>query len=101
MQAGGRSTEVDAAMRVQLVEAGLKTRKDFTGRLGYGIGLNFRPSAGEMIHDFSPANEFLLQEGMVFHLLMVAEGMGFSDTVLVTRTGIDYITRFLRELLAL
>jgi Xaa-Pro dipeptidase len=54
-----------------------------------------------MIHDFSPASQYRLEEGMVFHLLMVAEGMGFSDTVLVTGTGIDYLTRFPRKLLAL
>jgi Xaa-Pro dipeptidase len=101
MKAGALSTDIDTAMREPLIEAELKPQQNFTGRLGYGIGLNFRPSAGEMIHDFSPGNRYRLEEGMVFHLLMVAEGMGFSDTVLVTGTGIDYITQFPRELLAL
>jgi len=99
MKAGVQSTEIDAIFREPMIEAKLKVRETYTNRLGYGLGLNFRPSGAEFIREFTPRCDFVLEEGMVFHMIMAGEGLGFSDTIVVTRNGIDYITEFPREFL--
>lgn len=101
MKAGASAIEIDAAMRAPMLEAGLKQRHSYTNRLGYGMGLNFRPSPGEFIREFTPSCDFVLEEGMVFHMIMAANGLGYSDTVAVTRDGIEFITKFPREFLVL
>lgn len=101
MKAGASAIAIDAAMRAPMLEAGLKQRHAYTNRLGYGLGLNFRPSPGEFIREFTPSCDFELEEGMVFHMIMAANGLGYSDTVVVTRDGIEFITKFPREFLVL
>ncbi|WP_250502070.1 Xaa-Pro peptidase family protein [Caballeronia sp. AZ7_KS35] len=101
MKAGARSLDIDAAMRAPMLEAGLKQRASYTNRLGYGMGLNFRPSPGEFIREFTPSCDFILEEGMVFHMIMAANGLGYSDTVAVTKDGIEFLTKFPREFVVL
>jgi len=98
MRAGVVATEVDTAFREPMIEAGLKVRETYTNRMGYGLGLNFRPSPGEFFREFTPSSGFTLESGMVFHMIMAAEGLGFSDMVVVTDDGIDLLTDFPREL---
>lgn len=98
IRAGARSRDVDALCREPLIEAGLKDRKVYTNRVGYGLGLNFRPTPGEFFREFTPQADFILEEGMVFHMIQSAKGLGFSDTIVVTREGYDLITRFPRQL---
>ncbi|TIV13340.1 MAG: aminopeptidase P family protein, partial [Mesorhizobium sp.] len=64
----------------------------------YSLGLNQRPSAGEFIREFVPDVEWVLEPGMVFHMLMMAAGMGFSETVLVTEHGPERLTTMERKL---
>jgi len=97
---GVSAREIDALCRAPLIEAGLKDRATYTNRVGYALGLNFRPSPGEFFREFTPTADFTLEDGMVFHMIQSANGLGFSDTIAVTADGCDFITRYPRKLFA-
>jgi len=40
----------------------------------------------------------VLEEGMVFHMIQSAVGLGFSDTIVITANGFEFITKYPREL---
>ncbi len=94
---GARSTDADRACREPLIRAGLKSREEFTRRIGYSLGLNFRPTPGEMVVEFSPRMDFEIEAGMVFMLLLSHEGVGIGDTVTVTQDGPRLLTRLPRK----
>ncbi|MBZ9910420.1 MULTISPECIES: M24 family metallopeptidase [Mesorhizobium] len=96
MRPGTPASVIDRACREPLLATGL--RKTYTNRSGYSLGLNYRPSAGEFIREFVPGVEWVLEPGMVFHMLMMAAGMGFSETVLVTEQGPERLTCMERKL---
>ncbi|NGO55632.1 aminopeptidase P family protein [Mesorhizobium camelthorni] len=96
MRPGTPAGVIDRACREPLLASGL--RETYTNRAGYSLGLNYRPSAGEFIREFVPGVEWVLEHGMVFHMLMMAAGMGFSETVLVTERGPERLTRMERKL---
>jgi Xaa-Pro dipeptidase len=100
---GVTSGAVDEAGRGVVERAGLG--KHWLHRTGYSIGIGFPPGWGEgHIFDLKPHDERRLEAGMTFHLvpLLLIPGtgaMGFSETVLVTRTGCDVLTRVPRRLI--
>ncbi|MFB9264769.1 M24 family metallopeptidase [Bradyrhizobium erythrophlei] len=96
MRPGTPAGVIDRACREPLLASGL--RETYTNRSGYSLGLNYRPSAGEFIREFVPGVEWILEHGMVFHMLMMAAGMGFSETVLVTDRGPERLTSMERKL---
>ncbi|WMY10891.1 M24 family metallopeptidase [Paraburkholderia phenoliruptrix] len=96
MQPGTPASVVDKACREPLIASGL--RETYTNRAGYSLGLNYRPSAGEFIREFVPGVNWTLEPGMVFHMLMMGAGMGFSETVLVTENGPERLTTMDRKL---
>ncbi|MEK9282345.1 MULTISPECIES: Xaa-Pro peptidase family protein [unclassified Bradyrhizobium] len=96
MRPGTSADVVDRACRKPLLASGL--RETYTNRAGYSLGLNYRPSAGEFIREFVPGVEWVIEPGMVFHMLMMAAGMGFSETVLVTDQGPERLTGMERKL---
>lgn len=98
IRAGVHCREIDQLCREPMIAAGLKDRASYTNRVGYALGLNFRPSPGEFLREFTPQADFVLEEGMVFHMIQSANGLGFSDTLAVTAGGHELITRFPREL---
>lgn len=86
MRPGVVSIEVDEAARKPVLDAGL--RKTYHNRIGYSIGIAFPPVSGEWAtRDFKPGKKWVLEAGMVFHMILVANGVSFSETVLVTETG--------------
>nr|WP_246754484.1 Xaa-Pro peptidase family protein [Bradyrhizobium diazoefficiens] len=96
MRPGISAGVVDQTCREPLLASGL--RETYTNRAGYSLGLNYRPSAGEFIREFVPGVKWVLEPGMVFHMLMMAAGMGFSETVLVTEQGPERLTGMERKL---
>ncbi|MER9534160.1 Xaa-Pro peptidase family protein, partial [Mesorhizobium sp. M0309] len=96
MRPGTPAGVIDRACREPILAAGL--RETYTNRTGYSLGLNYRPSAGEFMREFVPSVEWVLETGMVFHMLMMAAGMGFSETVLVTEQGPERLTGMQRKL---
>src|SRR5262245_20421369 len=99
---GVKSAAVDQAGRQIVEEAGLG--KYWLHRTGYSIGVGFPPGWGEgHIFDLKPHDDRALEAGMTFHLvplLLIPDvgAMGFSETVLVTQTGCEVLTKIPRRL---
>lgn len=96
MRPGCRASDVDAIVRDSIVEAGLrKTYENFTG---YTLGFIGLPKTSDFTRAFLPGSDWLLEEGMVFHMYTYAAGIAFSDTVLITRSGSERLTKTERKL---
>ena len=99
--APGRSLDAvaqDAGRGLTSVNAAVKMR----GYFGYSVGLSFPPSWVERSIEIAEGRDELLQPGMVFHAhrsmrLSGRMGVGFSETVLITKTGCESLTDFPRE----
>ena len=94
---GAISGDVDRAARDAVANEGCS--EYFSHRTGYSIGIGFPPGWGEgHIMDLKSGDPRVLQEGMTFHLVLSLRdpgrlGMGFSETVLVTKDGCEPLTR--------
>jgi Xaa-Pro aminopeptidase len=74
------------------------------GDCGYPVGAGFPPHWGEYSCQIALGDHTVLQPGMVFHqpiaLRVVGKvGVAFSETVLITDTGCEALTRVERQLL--
>ncbi|MCP3371800.1 M24 family metallopeptidase [Bradyrhizobium cajani] len=97
MKPGAVAGEIDAAIRQPVLKAGL--RKTYYSRVGYSLGIGFPPFSGEWeTCDFMEGDTWLLQPGMIFHMIVNANGISFSETILVTETGSERLTSLPREL---
>lgn len=100
---GATSGQVDRAGRSLVEEAGLGPR--WLHRGGYSLGVSFPPGLGEgHIMDIKPGDARPLEAGMVFHLVPIVlipgtGAIGCTETVLVTESGADVLSRFPRELI--
>jgi Xaa-Pro aminopeptidase len=99
MDPGTPAREVDRLCRQGMLEAGL--RQDYHNVTGYALGYYSRtgPRASNFDQAFMPSADWLLEEGMVFHMYTSAAGLAFSETVLVTDTGPERLTRTDRSIL--
>jgi Xaa-Pro dipeptidase len=99
---GVTSGDVDRASRGVFERAGLADV--FRKRTGYAMGIAFAPDWGEgHIFALKSGDERELRAGMVFHMPPAlrrygAGGVGFSETVLVTKSGCEVLTRGPRRL---
>lgn len=100
---GATSGQVDRAGRSLVEDAGLGPR--WLHRGGYALGISFPPGLGEgHIMDIKPGDARTLAPGMVFHLVPIVlipgtGAIGCTETVLVTETGSEVLSRFPRELI--
>jgi len=99
MRAGANAGEIDDALRQPVLKAGL--RKTYYHRVGYTMGQLYPPSSGEYLREMMSGDNWTLEAGQVFHMLVIGGGVGFSETVAVTDTGIDVLTQFDRRLIEL
>lgn len=98
MQTGASAAEVDAIVRTPVLAEGL--RKDYPNVTAYTLGLVTRtPRTSDFSRAFLPNAEWSLKEGMVFHVYTSAEGIAFSETVVVTKEGGRRLTLTQREIL--
>jgi Xaa-Pro aminopeptidase len=97
MRPGTAARDVDSIMRAGLVAAGL--RKRFDNITGYTLGFYHRagPRTSDFTRVFAPNADYLLESGMVFHVYAAAEGIAFSETVLVTPGGGERLTLLPRK----
>ena len=102
---GVTSGEVDRAANAELEKRGV--RQWHYHRTGYMVGM---AASGSWVLGhvgaLREADPMVLKENMTFHLPMVlfkpgAAGAGLSETVRVTRTGVEVLTSYKRELLRL
>ncbi|MDK4723653.1 Xaa-Pro peptidase family protein [Rhizobium sp. CNPSo 3968] len=98
MKPGALARDVDAIMRQGALDAGL--RPDYENVTAYTLGLYTRtPRTSDFSRVFLPTSDWALQEGMVFHVYTTAEGLGFSETVVVERDGGKRLTKAARSIL--
>ncbi|MGE0007874.1 MAG: M24 family metallopeptidase [Parvibaculaceae bacterium] len=95
---GVLAEDVEAAWRKVIARHGLK--KD--SRIGYSIGVAYPPDWGEHTISLRPGDRTVLEPGNVVHCIlgMWMEGWGIevSETILVTATGSETLTKFPREI---
>jgi Xaa-Pro dipeptidase len=90
MAPGVAASEVTEACRGPILNARL--RETYDNRVGYGLGLQFHPTTGYFDREFVPGADWFLEPGMVFHMLLSARGVAFSETVVVTHDGHEVLT---------
>jgi Xaa-Pro dipeptidase len=98
MAPGRTAGEVDAIAREAILSAGL--RKDYLNITGYTLG-HFplsTPHTSDFTRVFLPDAKWVLEPDMVFHMYVSASGVAFSETVRVTETGCELLTRSPRRL---
>ena len=89
MKPGASAREIDALIRRPI----RKIRPEYFNRTGYSTGIGFPPRTAEWdALDFNEQDDWELKEGMVFHMLALAEGFGISETVLVTAASVERLT---------
>jgi Xaa-Pro dipeptidase len=100
MQPGAAARDVDRIARDGVLKAGLRDAYDnFTGyTLGYYGTPLMAPRSSDFTRAFLPTAEWTLEPGMVFHMYTGAQGMAFSETVLVAERGPERLTRLERRL---
>jgi Xaa-Pro dipeptidase len=98
MKPGALARDVDAIMRHGALDAGL--RPDYENVTAYTLGLYTRtPRTSDFSGVFLPTSDWPLEEGMVFHLYATAQGLGFSETVVVGAEGGIRLTQSRRRIL--
>ena len=95
---GATAEQVEAAWRAVIARYGLKKES----RIGYSIGVAYPPDWGEHTISLRQGDKTVLQPGVVLHSIlgMWMDGWGIevSETILVTETGNETLTRFPREI---
>lgn len=98
MRTGAVASDVDAIMRAGAIRQGL--RPTYENVTAYTLGLYTRtPRTSDFSRVFLPTSNWMLEEGMVFHLYATAMGLGFSETVAVTGSGGVRLTQSPRTML--
>lgn len=96
MRPGSRAGEIDAILRDAILETGL--RKTYGNFTGYTLGFIGLPKTSDFTRAFLPGSDWFLEEGMVFHMYTYAAGIAFSDTILITSSGSERLTKTERKL---
>lgn len=98
MKPGAIAADVDGIVRRGVLDAGLRT--EYANVTAYTLGLYIRtPRSSDFSRVFLPDQHWPLEENMVFHVYTTAEGLGFSETVVVTGDGGKRLTKTPRRLL--
>jgi Xaa-Pro aminopeptidase len=96
---GALAHDVDAVLREGVLARGL--RSAFDNISGYTLGFysHAGPRTSDFTRTFHPGASWRIEPRMVFHMYASAAGASFSETVLVTETGPERLTRFPRALI--
>ncbi|WP_272027809.1 M24 family metallopeptidase [Kocuria rosea] len=91
--------ELASSWNWALAEHGLEKHS----RLGYSIGIGYPPDWGERTISIRTEDESVLAENMTFHIIcgmwMTGYGYEISESIRVTRTGVETFTSFPRALI--
>jgi Xaa-Pro aminopeptidase len=97
MKPGVAAREVDAILRDGVLRA--KLRDSYLNITGYTLGFYGTTAirSSDFTRVFKPSSDWHLQPGMVFHMYTSAQGLAFSETILVTEDGARRLTRTERK----
>ncbi|MBR0786759.1 M24 family metallopeptidase [Bradyrhizobium iriomotense] len=97
MKPGAAAADIDALARDTILAEGL--RPDYPNITGYSLGCYpaHTPRTSDFSRIFLPNVDWRLEEGMVFHMYVSADGLALSETVLVTENGHECLTRAPRQ----
>jgi Xaa-Pro aminopeptidase len=96
MLPGSNAGDVDRICREAMLQEGLK--KTFPQVSGYILGYHSVPRTSDHTRIFMRGVNWIIEAGMVFHMILYTEGMPFSETIHVTESGPVRMTRTPREL---
>ncbi|MES0160292.1 MULTISPECIES: Xaa-Pro peptidase family protein [unclassified Mesorhizobium] len=97
MKPGAVAKDVDRIMRQGALDAGL--RENYTNITGYTLGYySERHTGSDFTWVFLPNSEWVLEEGMVFHMYTSGGGIAISETVLVSPNGGERLSKMERRL---
>lgn len=96
MTPGAKAEDVDRICREPLLREGIKS--SFPQLTGYTLGYHAVPRTSDHTRIFAPEQTWQIKPGMVFHMIVFADGLPFSETVHVTERGPERLTRTPREL---
>ncbi|WP_018441903.1 M24 family metallopeptidase [Trinickia symbiotica] len=98
MRPGAIAKDIDAIARDAILAAGL--RPTFPNITGYTLGYYSQstPHTSDFTRVFLNNAGWALEEGMIFHMYVSADGIAFSETVLVTNDGVELLTKSPRRL---
>jgi Xaa-Pro aminopeptidase len=93
MKPGIVAADVDRVVREGVLAAKLRDRYD--NATGYTLGYYapWSPRTSDFTRLFVPTATWALESGMVFHMYVSAQGLAFSETVLVTDGGVERLTQ--------
>ncbi|MFQ5934030.1 MAG: M24 family metallopeptidase [Dehalococcoidia bacterium] len=102
MKPGALAKEVDQACREKIEKAGVRGSWEtpYVNVTGYTLGIEFSPWPSDFSRCFLPNSDWVLEEDMVFHMYTFAQGISFSETVHVTNSGPELLTKMERKLFA-
>jgi Xaa-Pro aminopeptidase len=96
LEPGAVAADVDALCRDAVLREGLK--REFPQLTGYTLGYHAQPRTSDHTRIFAPGQEWTVEADMVFHMMLFADGLPFSETVHVTADGPRRLTRLDRAL---
>jgi Xaa-Pro dipeptidase len=98
MKPGAVAREVDRICRDGVLAAKLRDRYENATAYTLGYYAPWSPRTSDFTRLFIPTADWVLERGMVFHMYASAAGLSFSETVLVTESGAERLTRSERVL---
>lgn len=100
MKPGAIAGDVDRILRDKISQSKIRGEWEtpYDNISGYTLGIIMAPWTSDFSRSFLPKDEWLLEEGMVFHMYSFAQGISFSETVLITKSGHELLTKFDRKL---
>ncbi|MFC3395149.1 M24 family metallopeptidase [Brenneria rubrifaciens] len=98
MRPGAEAKDIDAIVRDAVLAAGL--RDDYASITGYNLGYYSisTPHTSDFSRVFLPNSAWRLKPGMVFHMYIYAQGLAFSETIVITEHGHESLTHVPRRL---
>jgi Xaa-Pro dipeptidase len=73
--------------------------EQYPNTTGYTLGCVTVPRTSDFTRIFVPTADWLLEDGMVFHMYLSARGASISETVVVTAAGARRLSQLPRRVL--
>lgn len=95
---GAKASDLDRIVRQGMIDAGL--RETYHNITGYTLGAypDFLARWSDFTWVLHPKADWIVEEGMAFHVYTSARGLGMSESVVVRADGVERLTRLERRL---